>query len=116
MPHLDHGDSLYEQRFISSFHDRFESVQYNTAFAITGTIRGSSREKIYRKLGFESLQQQRCCRKCCLFFKVVKNQSPKYLFISIPNARKAHKTRHKSNIPLFNVKHSDLKIISSLQL
>ena len=29
-----------------------ESVQYNAALAITGAIRGSSREKLYRELAF----------------------------------------------------------------
>ena len=30
-----------------------ESIQYNTALAITGAIRGSSREKLYQELGLE---------------------------------------------------------------
>ena len=37
-------------------HERLESIQYNAALAITGAIRGSSREKVYQELGFESLQ------------------------------------------------------------
>ena len=35
-----------------------ESIPYNTALAITGAVRGSSREKLYQELGLESLQQQ----------------------------------------------------------
>ena len=31
---------------------------YNAALAITGAIRGSSREKLYQELGLESLQQR----------------------------------------------------------
>ena len=31
-----------------------ESIQYNAALAITGAIRGSSREKLYQELGLES--------------------------------------------------------------
>ena len=34
-----------------------ETIQYNAALAITGAIRGSSREKLYQELGFETLQQ-----------------------------------------------------------
>ena len=41
------------------FHERLESNQYNSALAMTGTIRGSSRETLYQELDFESLQQQR---------------------------------------------------------
>ena len=55
-PHLDYGDILYDKAFVNSFHDRLEAIQYNTCLAITGAIRGSSREKLYQELGFESLR------------------------------------------------------------
>ena len=45
--------------FNNSFHEGLESIQYNAALAIPGAIKGSSREKLYQELGFESLQQRR---------------------------------------------------------
>ena len=33
-----------------------ETIQYNAALAITGAIRGSSREKLYQELGLETFQ------------------------------------------------------------
>ena len=45
-----------DQMFNNSVHRKLESVQYNAALAITGAMRGSSREKNYQELGFESLQ------------------------------------------------------------
>ena len=36
-----------------------ETVQYNAALAITGAIPGTSREKLYKELGFESLHDRR---------------------------------------------------------
>ena len=57
--HLDYGDILYDQTFNNSFDERLQSVKYNGALAITSAIRGSSREKFYQELGFESLQQRR---------------------------------------------------------
>ena len=39
-PHLDYIDILYDQTF-NSFHERLESIEYNAALAITGTVRGS---------------------------------------------------------------------------
>ena len=33
-----------------------ESIQYNAALAITGAIRGTSREKLYQELGLDSLK------------------------------------------------------------
>ena len=94
-PHLDYGDILYDQKFNNSFHERLELIQYNAALAMTGAIRGSSREKLYQELGFESLQQRRWYRKLCLFYKIVRNQSPKYLFELRPTARQAYMTKCK---------------------
>ena len=35
--------------------EKLEYVQYKVALAITGAIQGTSREKIYKELGLESL-------------------------------------------------------------
>ena len=50
---------IYDRACSSSFHQNIESIQWNAALAITGAIRGTSKEKIYQELGFESLQQRR---------------------------------------------------------
>ena len=44
-PHLDYGDVIYDQPNNSSLSDKIESVQYNAVLAITGAIRGTSKEK-----------------------------------------------------------------------
>ena len=44
-PHLDYGDIIYDQAYDLSFHRKLESIQYNAALALTGAIKGSSREK-----------------------------------------------------------------------
>ena len=46
-PHLDYGDVVYDQASNNSFQAKMESIQYNACLAITGAIRGTSREKIY---------------------------------------------------------------------
>ena len=51
-PHLDFGDIIYDQTNNESFCQKLESYQYNAALAITGTIRGTSQTKIYKKLDF----------------------------------------------------------------
>ena len=58
-PHLDYGDIIYDQAYNLSFHQKLESIQYNASLALTGAIRGSSREKLYQELGLESLQLRR---------------------------------------------------------
>ena len=52
--HLDYGDVIYDQHYNNSFHQKLESIQYNAALAITGAIRGSSREKLCQELGLKS--------------------------------------------------------------
>ena len=105
-PHLDYGDVIYDQSYNNTFHQKMESIQYNAALAITGAIRGSSREKLYQELGLESLQQRRWYRKLCYIFKLTKNKSPKYLFNYIPTVRSTYRTRNIDNIPQFNVRHT----------
>ena len=105
-PHLDYVDVIYDQSFNNTFHQKMESIQYIAALAITGAIRGSSKEKLYQELGFESLQQRRWYRKLCYFFKLIKSKSPKYLFNNIPTVRSIYRTRNIDNIPQFNVRHT----------
>ena len=83
-----------------------ESIQYNAALAITGAVRGTSREKLYQELGLESLRKRRWYRKLCYFFKIFKGQSPEYLFRIPPSVSKAYKTRTNDKIPLFSGKQN----------
>ena len=62
-PHFDYLDIIYDRAYNTSFHQSIKSVQYNAALAITGAVRGTSREKLYQQLCFESLQQRRWYRK-----------------------------------------------------
>ena len=104
-PHLDYGDVIYDRAFNESFQNKLESVQYNAALAITGAIRGSSREKLYQELGLESLKSRQWYRKLCLFFELKKNKHFSYLFGMIPKVLSTWITRNHNSIPLFNAKH-----------
>ena len=75
-PHLDYGDTINDQACNDSFHQKLESIQYNTVLAITGVIRGTSSEKLYQELGLESLQQKRWYSKLCTFFRIIKEMPP----------------------------------------
>ena len=66
-PHLDYMEVIYDRAFNESFRNKLESVQYNAALAITGAIRGSSREKLYQGLGLKSLKSQPWYQKLCLY-------------------------------------------------
>ena len=104
-PHLDYGDIIYGRAFNGSFQNKVESVQYNAVLAITGAIRGCSRERLYQRLGLESIKSRRWYQKLCLFFKLIKNKHSSYLLNIIPKVLSTWTTRNHNNIPLFNVKN-----------
>ena len=107
-PHLDYGDIIYDQAYNVSFHQKLESIQYNSALAITGAIRGTSTEKLYNELGLETLEKRRWYRKLCCFYKFCRSHSPKYLFKIIPVALSRYNTRNINNIPQFKVKNNEI--------
>ena len=90
-------------------YEKLESIQYNAWLALTGAIRGSLKEKIYQDLGFESLRVRRWYRKLCLFYKVLNNELPQYLFNLIPVRPTLYPTRNALNIPLLNTNHNFFK-------
>ena len=83
-PHLDYGFVLFDQASNASSHEKLESIQYNACIALTGTIRGASKEKLYKELGLESLHLRCCNRKLCLFIRFSKiNLKSIYLIQSL---------------------------------
>ena len=50
-PHLDYGDVLYDKAYCASFPQKLEKIQCIACIAITGAIRGTSKEKMYQELG-----------------------------------------------------------------
>ena len=46
-PHLDYADVIFDKPSNATFSNQIESGQYNAALVITGTIRGTSKEKLY---------------------------------------------------------------------
>ena len=67
--------------------NRLESMQYNAALAITGEWRGTSPERIYKGLGWESLSDRRWYRRLILFFKIINGLVPDYLSSLLPEKR-----------------------------
>ena len=108
-PHLDYGDIIYDQAYNTSFHQKLELLQYNACLAITGAIRGTSREKLYEELGLESLQLRRWFRKLSFFYKLFNSEHPNYLFKLIPLRSSNYVTRNIHNIPLLKTRHTFFK-------
>ena len=93
-PHLDYCDVIYhipvKPREMSNFDcsrtlqylmKLLESTQYQAALAVSGAWKGTSREKIYEELGWESLDHRRTFRRLTQFYKIMNGLTPGYLKI-----------------------------------
>ena len=97
-PHLDYCDVIYHipplsNGYFSSvtLHTLMESIdriQYQAALLITGTWKGTTRNKLYNELGWESLTDRRCCRQLIHFYKIHNGLTPSYLRDHLPPKRR----------------------------
>ena len=87
--HLDYADIIYDKPFNDAFKDKLEKIQYSTALIITGAIKGTSRERLFKELGLESLCDRRWYRKLVFFYKIVKGIAPSFLqsYLLLDNER-----------------------------
>ena len=58
-PNLDYADVIFEKPSNGTFSKGIEPAQHNATLAITRTIRGTSKEKLYQELGFETMKERR---------------------------------------------------------
>ena len=89
-PHLDYGDIVYHKYDPEMKLDttkRLERTQYSAALAVTGAWRGTSRQRLFEELGWESLYKRRWYRRICHFFSLKETRRPAYLFDEIPAER-----------------------------
>ena len=100
-PHLDHADITYDQPSHLNLCNKIETCQYNAALAITGAIRGSSKERQQEEIGFEYLSSRRWLRKVCTFYRIVRNKSPGFLFKYILPGDRTYLTWNSNNKQIF---------------
>ena len=97
----DYADVISDKPNNMNIYDKIESLQYDAALAITGVIRGSSKENLYQELGFEYLSSRRLFRKLCLFYKIVVNKLPNYFLIYVATSNQSYQTRRSSDKILY---------------
>ena len=56
-PHLDYGDVIYHNQRIDLM-DLIERVQYKAALIVYGCWQGTSRETLYKELGWELMSTE----------------------------------------------------------
>ena len=88
---MGYSDAVCDQPSNDAFSNKLEAVQYNAALAITGAIKGTSREKLYQELGLEYLQQRRWMRRLYLFYKVIPIKLTAYIYDFIPSVSQSQR-------------------------
>ena len=68
--------------------EKVENIQYQSALAVTGAWKGSSRAKLYDELGWESLSDRRMFRRVLHIHKIVDQKTPSYLREKLPPCRR----------------------------
>ena len=58
-PHLDYGDISYDNLNNENFQSKLEKVQHRACLAITSSIKGTARERLYNESGLHSLSTRR---------------------------------------------------------
>ena len=61
-----------------------KQIQYKAALLVSGCWQGTSRERLYQELGWESLSDRRWCRRMTMFYKILNGMAPSYLRDHIP--------------------------------
>ena len=64
---------------------QLEQIQHSAALAVTRARRGTSRQRLFEELGWETLYQRCWYRRMCHVFSLTKTKSPGYLFLEIPD-------------------------------
>ena len=62
-----------------------------------GAIKGSSCEKLYKKLGQEYLYQRRWARRLCLLYKVFSTGQSSYIYDLLPSVRSSRRRVNSFN-------------------
>ena len=97
-----------------------EKVQYSAALIITGAIKGTSRECLYKELGLESLCDRRWYRKLVFFYKIVKGLTQSYFqSYLLPDNKRTYNTRSRKTFlrgyqlfaQLFSLLHKRMELI-----
>ena len=100
--HIEYGDLVFDVADLTKpkpFTSRtsnekisadIETIQYQAARIVTGAWKGSSTERLYNILGWESMQNRRTMRKLCLMYEITNEKSPRNLYKVIEKQNFTH--------------------------
>ncbi len=76
--YLEYGDVIFH-KCKTELMDWIESVQYQAGLIVSGCWRGTSRVRLYKELGWESMDDRRNFHRLTLYRKINSNLAPDYL-------------------------------------
>ena len=76
---IDHADIIYDKPFNESFKAKIKMIQYRAALAITEAVKGTSRDRLYQKIGLEFLADRRWSHNIFFFHEIANGLLPSYL-------------------------------------
>ena len=84
LPHLDYADVIWDN-CTQLQSEQLEQVQLEALRTITGTVKGTSHERLYNESGFVPLKVRRDRHKLILYSKFVNNMLPNHISQRFPN-------------------------------
>ena len=75
LPHLDYSDVIWDN-CSATLANELEKLHLEALRIITGSVRGTSHEKLYKESGFVTLQARRDRHKLIVFYKIVPRITP----------------------------------------
>ena len=91
-PLMEYGDVIWDN-CTEAEANLLDNIQYETARAVTGAIKGTSARGLMNELGWESPKTRRKMHKLHYIFKIIKHILPAYLVKLLPDTVNVRTTR-----------------------
>ena len=79
------------------------------AYAVTGSIQGTSKVKLYKELGLESLKSRTWFRRLCCFYKIKTFGLPSYLSNLISSGFHSYNTQNSEDVVTYHCRTDTFK-------
>ena len=112
LPHFDFSDIIWDN-CTNTQAENLENLHLDAIRTITGSVRGTSHEKLYGEAGLTSLKERRRRHKITLYFKIVKGIVPLYLTERLPGLVATLNPYHRRNMLERKVPRSRLELYKS---
>ena len=113
--HLDYGDviyhfprNMYEFSHCVKLTNQMEKLEAELAVACAW--KGTSREKIYEELGWESLDLRRWSRRLVLFYEIINHLTPDYIRSPIPQRQESSYSLRKRTTIGYTCENREIQI------